>query len=371
MTHPTINHINDVLPHIEGRTDFIVARKDGYSVIDYVYALTDSFDDPIRMECRGLKFGEDGRILARPLHKFFNINEREDTQAHVLDFTEPHTIMEKMDGSMIHAAMINGRLVFMTRMGRTDVAIKAERHLTRAVEDGCITLLHWGYTPIFEWTAPDNRIVVRYDDSRLTLLAIRETASGYYTTRQFCEAWAAEMGVAAVTVLESGHNFSGARFAAYARAVLGFEGFVVRFDGGLWVKAKGEDYVLKHKAKDSILQEKNILALVLNGGLDDVLPLLDEPDADAARSYRDAVEAGVAETSAALRGFIADNENVPQKEFAVEKVAGLPKAMRSLAFTARKGVDAGEAVRALLIANTNNQTRVDEFRELHNARWSI
>lgn len=370
MTHVAINHINDVLPHIEGRTDFIVAKKEGYSVIDYVYALQDSFDDPYRMECRGLKFGEDGRILARPLHKFFNINEREDTQAHLLDFTEPHTIMEKMDGSMIHPAMVNGRVVFMTRMGHTDVAIKAERHMTRAVEDACLTLLHWGYTPIFEWTAPDNRIVVRYDDSRLTLLAIRETVSGYYTTRQFCEAWGAEMGVDIVPVHNSGER-TGADFAAYARAVLGFEGFVVRFENGLWVKAKGEDYVLKHKAKDSILQEKNILALVLTGGLDDVLPLLDEPDADAARSYRNAVEAGVERTVVDLRRFLAANENVPQKEFAVEKVAALPKPMRSLAFTARKGVDAGEAVRALLIANTNNQTRVDEFRELHNARWAI
>lgn len=369
MTHPIIRHIDDVLPAIDDRADFIVAHKDGYSVIDYVYALHDSFDDPVRAECRGLKFGEDGKIIARPLHKFFNINEREDTQAHLLDFTEPHTVMEKMDGSMIHPACVGGRLVFMTRMGHTDVAIKAERHMTRAVENACLTLLRVGYTPIFEWTAPDNRIVVRYDDSRLTLLAIRETVSGYYTTRQFCEAWGAEMGVAVVPVHDSTER-TGAGFTAYARAVLGFEGFVVRFDSGLWVKAKGEDYVLKHKAKDSILQEKNILSLVLTGGLDDVLPLLDEPDAGAAKAYRDAVESGVEHTVADLRRFLAANENVPQKEFAVDKVASLPKTMRGLAFTARKGVDAGEAVRALLIANANNQARVDEFRELHGARWN-
>lgn len=55
-------------------------------------------------------------------------------------------------------------------------------------------------------------------------------------------------------------------------------------------EGKGEDYVLKHKAKDSILQEKNILQLVLSGGIDDVLPLLDAPDASTAVSYRDAVQ---------------------------------------------------------------------------------
>ncbi|MEZ2132500.1 MULTISPECIES: RNA ligase [unclassified Sinorhizobium] len=369
MSHASINNINDVLPHIEGRSDFIVAHKDGYSVIDYVYSLADSFDDSVRVECRGLKFAPDGGILARPLHKFFNINERSDTQSGVLDFTEQHTVMEKLDGSMIHPAIVGGEVVFMTRMGRTDVAMKAERHLTPDVERGCRTLLRNGYTPIFEWTAPDNRIVVRYDNSRLTLLAIRETISGSYTTRYFCESWAGYMCMPIVTIHNSSHT-TGEGFAAYARTVLGMEGFVVRFDNGLWVKAKGDDYVLKHKAKDSILQEKNILALVLSGGLDDVLPLLDEPDADAARSYRDAVEAGIARTVAELSRFVAANQNVLQKEFALDHVRRLPKLLQPLAFTIRKGVDAGEAVRARIIAGATSQAAVDEHRELHNARWA-
>ena len=370
MTHPTINHIRDVLPSIEGRTDFIVAYKGDYKVIDYVYALSDSFDDPIRAECRGLKFYSNGSIAARPLHKFKNIGEAPETQAHVLDFTRPHVVMEKLDGSMIHAALIEGDIVFMTRMGRTDVAAAAERHLTSDVAAGCGALLSTGYTPIFEWTAPDNRIVIRYDDSRLTLLAIRNTVSGEYCTRKTCQAYATAMDVPLVTVFDSAHA-TGADFATYARAVMGFEGFVVRFENGLWVKAKGEDYVLKHKAKDSILQEKNVLALVLSGGLDDVLPLLNEPDAKAARAYRDVVEAGLAQTAGDLRRFVADNDNVPQREFATEKVSSLPKPLRSLAFTIRKGVDADEAVRTLLMANTSGQARVDEFRDLHGARWAI
>ncbi len=366
MTHPAITHISDVLPAIEGRNDFIVADKGDYKVIDYVYSLSDSFDDPIRAECRGLKFYADGRIAARPLHKFKNIGEAPETQAHVLDFSQPHVVMEKLDGSMIHPAIVDDELVFMTRMGHTDVAKKAERHLTPELAKVLRGLLDGGATPIFEFTAPDNRIVVSYGESALTLLAVRNTVDGAYWPRHLLEG----MGLPVVRVFNNEHA-TGAGFAAYARAVLGFEGFVVRFDSGLWVKAKGEDYVLKHKAKDSILQEKNVLALVLSGGLDDVLPLLDEPDAEAARSYRDAVETGVAITVGGLRRFVADNDNVPQKEFATEKVSSLPKALRSLAFTIRKGADADEAVRTLLMANTNGQARVDEYRELHGARWAI
>jgi RNA ligase len=364
MTHPTITHINDVLPHIDGRGDFIVAHKYGYSIIDYVYSLADSFDDPICKECRGLKFSADGSILARPLHKFFNIGERPDTQAGVLDFDQPHTVMEKLDGSMIHPAIVGGEVVFMTRMGRTDVAMKAERHLTPELRTICAGLLMGGATPIFEFTAPDNRIVVRYEESALTLLAVRNTVDGAYWSRSVLDG----TGLPVVPVHNSAS--SGLGFAAYARTVLGFEGFVVRFDNGLWVKAKGDDYVLKHKAKDSILQEKNILQLVLSGGLDDVLPLLDEADADAARSYRDSVEAGVSKTVANLSRFVAANENVPQKDFAIDHVRRLPKILQPLAFTIRKGVDAGEAVRARIIATASSQTSVDEHRELHNARWA-
>ncbi|MDK4727446.1 RNA ligase [Rhizobium phaseoli] len=364
MIHPSISHINDVLPHIDGRTDFIVAHKAGYSVIDYVYALADSFDDPVRIECRGLKFSADGSILARPLHKFFNINERPGTQAHLLDFSRPHTVMEKLDGSMIHPAVIDGEVVFMTRMGRTDVAMKAERHLTPELRTICAGLLMGGATPIFEFTAPDNRIVVRYEESALTLLAVRNTVDGVYWPRSTLEG----TGLPIVPAHNGASN--GADFTAYARAVLGMEGFVVRFDDGLWVKAKGDDYVLKHKAKDSILQEKNILQLVLSGGLDDVLPLLDEADSDAAKAYRDAVEAGIARTINDLARFVAANENVPQKEFAIDRVRRLPKLMQPLAFTIRKGVDAGEAVRASIIANASSQARVDEFRELHGATWA-
>lgn len=361
-----ITHINDVLPSIAGRSDFVVAHKDGYSVIDYVYAQADTFDDPIRQECRGIKFDADGNILARPFHKFFNVNERPETQAGLIDFAAPHVVMDKLDGSMIHPAIVNGEVVFMTRMGRTDHAIKAERHLTPALRDMCEALLRGGATPIFEWTAPDNRIVLRYDESRLTLLAVRNTVGGDYWHYSVIRG----MGFDTVTHHNNMHD-TAAGFLAYARSLLGAEGFVIRFESGLWVKVKADDYVLKHKAKDSILQEKNILMLVLTGGLDDVLPLLDEPDADAARAYRDAVEEGVARTADELSRFVIANDNLSQKDFATGPVKALPSILQPLAFTVRRGDSALAAVRERIIANANNQTRVDDCRALHGATWQI
>lgn len=368
MTHYHIRHIDDVLPHVEGRTDFVVAHKDGYSVIDYVYAADDTFAHPARIECRGLKFAPDGSILARPLHKFMNIGQTVETQPDRIDFTKPHTIMDKLDGSMIHPAIVDGEVVFMTRMGRTDVARKAERHLTPTLERELRIAIEGGCTPIFEWTAPDNRIVVRYEESKLTLLAARWNHTGAYLDLEWLRRYADELGVYLVGCHAPRHT-NALDFLAYARAIQGAEGFVVRFDDGLWVKAKGEDYVLKHRAKDGIGLEKNLLALIMAGGLDDVLPLLDEADAAAARQYAQDVDVGSATTAAALKRLVASNDNLSQKEFALSVVPTLKPELRSVAFMVRRGMDAREVIRARIAANTSSQAAVDENRILHGATW--
>jgi len=84
-TFPTITHINDVLPAIQGRDEFIIARKDGYQVVNYAVAFEDTFPpvmtggDPtiqtlddvydevaaVRRECRGLIFDDEGNLISR------------------------------------------------------------------------------------------------------------------------------------------------------------------------------------------------------------------------------------------------------------------------------------------------------------------
>lgn len=364
-----IEHIDQVLPHVEGRPDFVVARRDGYTAIDYMFADATTFDDPVRLECRGIKFAPDGRILARPFGKFFNIGEKEHTQPHLLDFGQPHTITEKLDGSMIHPAIVEGRVVFMTRMGRSDHARTAERHLTPELDAQCRHALETGLTPIFEWTAPDNRIVVRYDQSTLTLLAMRRTVDGTYAEPAVLDAWAKKAGVSVVKQLSSEWK-DGPGFVEFARAVTGSEGFVVRFADGLWVKAKGEDYVIKHRAKDSISLEKNALAIILSNSVDDVLPLLTEADASDIRQFQAGVLAGVAESARELETLVSRGAHLDQKTFAVEHLKGEEGLIRSMAFTVRAGKPAIEVVRDAILKNTGSRTRVESVRPLFKATWN-
>lgn len=363
MKHFRIETIDDVLPHLADHPEFVVAQRPGYQVIDYQFTQPGSFDHPARLECRGLKFAPDGRIIARPLHKFFNVGERPDTQPGLLDFNQAHTIMEKLDGSMIHPAMVDGRLRFMTRMGCTDHAAKAERHLTAQIRLVCDDLTAHHFTPIFEWTAPDNRIVVPYTDSRLTLLAIRQNQSGEYMHQDDVASYATDMGIAPAPLHDSGPDF-----LDLARAVRGLEGFVVRFTTGRWVKIKGDDYVLKHKAKESVLQEKNVLALILRGDLDDVLPLLEPADRAEVERYRDDVTAGVGQVVALTECVVAAGRDKDQKAFAASVLTGASW-LRPIAFKVRAGAPAREAVVASILKQCGSTSGVDSVRPLFGARF--
>ena len=187
---PEIRSIHDVLPHIEGRSEFIVAERDFGTVINYVVAMADTFDmagpddlgGAIRRECRGLKFHPDGTIGARPFHKWFNINEREETQQHVVDLSLPHVIMEKLDGSMIHPMMVDGNVRWMTKMGITEVALQAEEFVaenTKYLDFACWCITN-KLTPLFEWCSRKQKIVIDYPEDKLVLLAVRDNVTGEY-----------------------------------------------------------------------------------------------------------------------------------------------------------------------------------------------
>ena len=40
---PEIRTIDDVLPHIEGRKEFVVAEREGYTVINYAVAMAEIY----------------------------------------------------------------------------------------------------------------------------------------------------------------------------------------------------------------------------------------------------------------------------------------------------------------------------------------
>ena len=362
MMFPTLNHIDDVLPHLEGRSDFVVKRGDGYMAIDYAYATADTFSDAFRLECRGIKFDLSGNLIARPFHKFFNVNERPETQQHLIDVAKPHIVTDKLDGSMIHPAIISGELVFMTRMGITDISAKAMRHASSVgsgdVFEFCRRCIDHGLTPIFEYTAPDNRIVVAYRIPSLTLLAVRENHTGRYLDEN-------EIGLPENLTLV-GRNIpikNMASFIATARGLVDAEGYVIRFTDGFMIKIKGDDYVLRHRAKDRIGLEKNALRAVLENADDDLMSVLPEQDADALVKYARDVRAAITILQERVDDLLRATAGIDRKTFAIHHVSSLPLILRPAAFNGYEGKDVRSSIVAFLLKQTGVGSRIDAIRD--------
>jgi RNA ligase len=281
---PEIKTIQDVLPHIEGRDEFKVMEKDWYSVVNYMVSLEETFqwdsDDPvgstIRRECRGLIFNREGELVSRPYHKFFNIGEKEETQLNKVNLYEPHIVLEKLDGSMIRPIPTPEGFRLATKAGVTDVAMNAEEfiadkpHYAQFINK-CIQK---GTTPLFEWCSRKNRIVVDYPEDNIILTGLRYNDTGKYVDYEVMVNYATAWDIPVVKAVDGLAVQNIELFVKQVREWDDGEGIVLRFDTGHMVKVKADDYVLRHKSKDSISQEKNVLQTILSDSVDDLIPLL-------------------------------------------------------------------------------------------------
>jgi RNA ligase len=365
---PIIRHINDVLPHIEGRDEFIVAEREGYTVINYVVAMADTFnmagpDDlggAIRREARGLIFDADGNLMSRPFHKFFNINEREETQTHVVDMSQPHVIMEKMDGSMIRPILVDGYLRLATKMGVTNVAMDAEAWL--AAQDP--SLKEWmrqcvedSVTPIFEWVSPFNQIVLAYETADLVYLGTRDNATGAYVMDTSCPF----NRVPQYGSVEG--NISD--YVARQRESEGREGDIIRFADGHMCKIKNDWYVRIHKTVDRIVFDRNIVDLIINEEVDDVVPMLPQVQADRVRDFESRFWTAFKETEAGISELYFDAACYEsRKDVATVFAKTVDKTVMPFIYRMLDGNDLRELMLDHVRKSINTNTRWDEC-----AKW--
>lgn len=372
---PHIEHIDQVRAAIADYPEFIVAERGPLLVVNYNVNLEHSFGDPhdlhaqIRRECRGLKFDRDsGHIVARPYHKFFNTSEREETQVHHLSLDQPHSILEKLDGSMIHAVPVGDTFRFCTKMGMTDVCVPVERFVDSHPQymDMVRDMHELGYTAIYEWCSPQQRIVIDYDQDQLILTAVRDTVSGQYWNYDRLCAVAQEYDVPVVAQLP-GTMASMNHLIEHTRGLQGFEGYVVRWHSGHMVKIKADHYVLLHRTKDQIRLEKNIIDILINEGADDLKPLLDQRDFDRFVEFENRFWRGVDVVVDQLQDLYQQGQQYQsRRDYAVEFVNCQPHHVRPLLFGMRDGVDARQLVVEAIRGSTGTQTRVDSNRWLWN-----
>lgn len=283
QSFPQIRTIDDVLPHIEGRDEFVVKSREQFIIVDYVHIESDTFDvDPenpltgmIRRECRGMLFDKSGKLISRAFNKFFNLNEREETMLENIDFSKPHRVMTKMDGSMIRPFLLDGKVEFGSMLGLTDWGKHAENwaknNWTVYQYELVKEALYRNETPIFEWVSPSNRIVVQYDASEegLYYLVSRNNLTGEYIFDQdLIDNMKSARNEGTVTSPED--------FVDNVRGLQTGEGVVVYFDDGMLLKLKADDYVKAHRALDLTRDDWHIAELILMEEIDDLLPVLNQ-----------------------------------------------------------------------------------------------
>lgn len=369
---PEIRTIDDVLPHIEGRNEFIVAEKDGYTVINYVVMTPETFpvveqsSHAILRECRGLIFDTNGKILSRPFHKFFNVNERLETMTAILPRDGNFIVYDKLDGSMVRPIIINGYVRWGTKMGITSTSMECEAWLASHVNFYNRFALYchdMGCTPIFEWVSPNNRIVLKYDESSLILTAIRDNETGEYFTDSAMRSMAAIENIPVVEKYESNSIYNLIEKTHKAEET---EGLVIRWLNGHMVKIKSEWYLRIHKSRDLISNEKTLVKCILNEELDDVKPFLIEEDFKTACDLENEWNKALVKKAEELQKRVDTDRKLCDNEIKLFALGYAPdyEEFQNVAFKIFRDGNAVDAVRDWCLGRLRNLKEFEKLKEI-------
>lgn len=212
---------------------------------------------PETLMCRGLITDFWGKIRARPLPKFFNLEEHQGPLP-----AEPFEVYEKLDGSLgiLYYDQAGDPCIASRGSFTSEQAERANRILDRY--HGGRPLFRPGRTYLFEILYPENRIVVDYGDwEDLVLLAVIETATGKELPLEHDLGFPVAKrfdGLTDVTALK-------------ALAEPNREGFVVKFQSGLRLKVKFEEYIRLHRIVTGLNERAVWEHLSQGGSIDDLL----------------------------------------------------------------------------------------------------
>jgi RNA ligase len=369
--------LNEALQAVADKPEFNHNQRDGFSVIDYNVSFAETFtgksdrETLILKNLRGTCFDQSGRIISLGFDKFHNLNECDGWRDHEIDFTQPNTALEKLDGSMGRAIpMGDGSYRLGTRAGVTEVSMKMEaflKTLSNQMQQNyadfikvCLDESSGAIvTPIFEYCSRDQRIVLDYVEPRLVLTAMRDTVTGKYVTYSNLVAYARAYELPVVQPLWNNYD-SMSIIAEAVRPMVGQEGVVVAFDNGFRVKIKADDYCLKHRALDGLKFEKDVLRLVLQNSLDDVLPLVMDDVKERLITYRDSVQHRLEIARQEMMAVFDRHRNMPSKKEFAEMVRNSPYKTGLFKLWDGKEYSLADYV----LTKCNSQTQVDEVRWL-------
>jgi len=371
---PIIKNLEQVQPLLEGRSDFVLSTRENYSIAQYIYTTAETFPainkiederNAILRELRGIAFDSQGKVISRPFHKFFNLNEREETLYKKLDFSKEYDILEKLDGAMIRSIPIDGKHRLATKLGISQQSIEAEEFISTQQDYSKLLgeAIAADSTLIFEWCSPTLESIVSCKQSQLTLLAVRHNYTGQYWSLTEMQSWKCEVAPNVPTIKSLPMSIEDV--LSGAKSANGKEGWVVRFTDGHAVKIKGSWYLRLHRLKNDFQSEKFILDLLLNGTCDDIYAFLNKDQVQQLQAFESNFWQGVNKTTQRLeQQFEEYREQGDIRYFASHIAPSLSGIERYIAYKLWKQVSARQAVTSAIRDNLNSTNRIDSVRFL-------
>lgn len=215
------------------------------TIVSYMIADSDLWEKPLALETRGITFNDKGEVIARPFEKFFSVGEIPSNAPHLIK-DQVIEVYEKLDGSMVYPVLIGGQIQMKTKKSFfSDIALEANECRSKTLTAMCLSLIYQGYTPIFEYTSPNNRIVLSYGNKpEFTLLTARQMDTGEYMEREeleeICQIWK-------IPLVKKYVGLGYTDLQTEIKDLIGFEGFVCVLADGRRIKMKTPWYITNHR----------------------------------------------------------------------------------------------------------------------------
>ena len=296
-----------------------------YRIFDYRLVSWAGFQQPYAKHCRGITYditvASNPVLVSLPPDKFFNYSEGN------VDYTTCDLVfyMEKLDGSLVSSYLHKDELRLKTKSSlSSDPALAAMRWLSLPENSDYYDFVYHstklGRTINFEWTSPNNYIVVRYETDRLTMINERDmnTFDTHYMTEH-------PHYVKHAKPLDSSiDNLVDATYADTHG-----EGIVMVLksnDGNSYpVKVKNNLYCQLHGLKGSVNNKARLAEMILNGDIDDmrqkfikqpeIMKLIDDSESRIIPIYNNLIKD--------IELFHEENKHLERKYYALKAQSAL------------------------------------------------
>ncbi len=267
------------------------------SVFNYRLAQYKDFVTPLpnkpttkAYEMRGLTFvfNTDGSIYNRYLllEKFFNLNQVPESMYSIVKDYKIKYVNNKEDGSIASFIQLpNGKICGKSKMGFDNEQANGINRIYK-INGDISSFVDWcldnDITPIFEYVAPHNRIVLRYAQEELILLRLRNNTTGkHLDIKDYYD----KLGTIKVAPFDDDFKDLDNLIELTAKQI-DKEGSVVQA-----VDKNGNDFFFKLKTPwymalhglltDDIYREHILIGYILDDKIDDILGQIPEEEKEA------------------------------------------------------------------------------------------